>query len=300
MRVSALFVSASIASLFAALSTRDAHAEQPDATTNESAVAQRAIDRTWLYGDDARIAAPLAVVGSTQASFASTGAATREGTPFPYTYRAFNGNTAQPGGMIAVGAELGLLPRLSIAATGDVGFGGDSPAPSAGMQVGARLRLTPSSWEHLRAVASGGYVREMREGPVYDDDAKTWTPGNPNGANGAWAQLAVAGDIGRLRLAGSVHAEHVFSGGRDPVDMMVTAGASYGIAGGLRAGVEYVGQDLEEAGSPDAEGGVRHFVGPTIATQLLHERLTIALGPSVGLSDTTPRLLARGAVAYAF
>ena len=92
----------------------------------------------------------------------------------------------------------------------------------------------------------------------------------------------------------------MFADGRDAVDVMVQAGASYRIVSVLRAGVEYVGQDLEEAFNSGAEGGARHFVGPTASLQLLSDCLTASAGPAFGLSDRSPRVLGRMAVAYAF
>ena len=53
--------------------------------------------------------------------------------------------------------------------------------------------------------------------------------------------------------------------------------------GGFRAGLEWVGQDLEETFSPGAEGGARMFFGPIASLQLLRDRLTLVAGPSLGL-----------------
>jgi hypothetical protein len=68
----------------------------------------------------------------------------------------------------------------------------------------------------------------------------------------------------------------------------------------FRAGVEWVGQDLEETFEGGGDGGARHFVGPTAAVQLLQDRLTIVGGPSIGLSNGSPNVLGRLAVAYGF
>ena len=81
---------------------------------------------------------------------------------------------------------------------------------------------------------------------------------------------------------------------------MIQAGASFRIAGEVRAGVEYVGHDLEEAAATGAEGGARHFLGPTASVQLLEDRLTIVAGPSIGLSGSSPAFLGRVAAAYGF
>ena len=81
---------------------------------------------------------------------------------------------------------------------------------------------------------------------------------------------------------------------------MVKAGASYRILDWLRAGVEWVGQDLEEQFKDASEGGARHFVGPTASLHLLQDRFTLVAGPSVGLSTQSPKVLGRIAVAYGF
>ncbi len=281
-----------------------ARADEPaaaDAPKADDPSDKHAIDRTWLYVDDARVAAPLTVVGFTNVSYTDVGASpARIASPFPSTYSAFAANVAQPGGMIGVGGEVGLVPHVSVMAVGQMGVGGEAASPNAGAIAGVRFQLLPSSWTHTHLVASVGYLREAWSGPVYDGDAKRWYPGAPHGDNGAWFQAAFAGDVGRVRLASTVHGEHVFAGGKDSLDVMVQAGVAYRIAGGFRMGVEYVGQDLEEAFDAGAEGGARHFAGPTASLQLLGDRLTMVAGPSFGLSESSPRLLGRFALAYGF
>ncbi|HEY2516049.1 MAG TPA: hypothetical protein VGI39_34495 [Polyangiaceae bacterium] len=273
----------------------------PDVPPPEDEAAKHAIDRTWLYADDARVAAPLTVVAMTNVSYTDTGPSpSRIDSPYPSTYRALAGNTAQPGAMVSAGAEVGLFPRVSIYALGQMGFGSDLAGTNAGAVAGMRFLLTPPGWQHFHLAVSAGYLREAWSGPTYNDDTDTWTPASSHGNNGAWLQAAVSGDLGRARLAGTLHGEHVFADGRDALDVMVTAGASYQIVGPLRAGVEYVGQDLEEIASPGAEGGARHFAGPMVSMQLLRDRLSMVAGPAFGLSDLSPRLLGRLAVAYGF
>jgi hypothetical protein len=275
----------------------------PDQPKPDDSPGEHAIDRTWLYADDARVPAPMTVVAMTNLSYTGVGASpTRVDSPYPNTYNGFAGNTAQPGAMIGVGGEVGLIPRLSVMAMGQMGFGGvDGVAsPSAGAIAGLRLQLLPSEWQHTHLVLSGGYLREAWSGPVFNDDTGKWLPGASSGDNGAWIQAGFSGDIQRLRLATTVHGEHVFWNGRDPLDVMVSLGASYRIAGAFRLGAEYVGQDLEEIASPGAEGGARHFVGPTASMQLLQDRLTMVAGPAVGLSAYSPTFLGRIAVAYGF
>jgi hypothetical protein len=276
-----------------------AHAAEPveESAASSDDVERRAIDRTWLYTDDARIPRPLTVIASSSVSYTSVGASpTRVYSP----YSSFASNTAQPGAMMSVGGELGLVSHVSVAATGMMGVGGESSGSSFGALVGVRVSLLPESFQHLHVVVSGGYLREAWQGPIYDDDRGTWSPGNPHGDNGAWLSGAISGDIRRLRLAATVHGEHVFVDGRDPVDLMVQAGASYRLIGGFRLGAEYVGQDLEESVTPGAEQMPRHFAGPVASLQLLSDRLSIVAGPAMGLSSASPQFLGRVGASCAF
>ncbi|HEY8086930.1 MAG TPA: hypothetical protein VIF09_03775 [Polyangiaceae bacterium] len=274
---------------------------QPDVTETQDESARHRIDRTWLYADDARVAAPLTVVGMTSASYTQVGSSpSRIDSPFPSTYKSFAANTAQPGGMMTVGGEVGLFPHVSVMALGQMGFGGEASGVSGGAVAGLRVSLLPASWEHLHLVTSVGYLREAWQGPIYNEDKDTWLPPSTGGANGGWVQASISGDVDRLRMAATFHGEHVFSDGRDPLDVMVQLGASYRVAGHFRAGLEYVGQDLEEVAKSSAEGGARHFAGPIMSLQLLGDRMSIVAGPAFGLSDLSPRLLGRMAVAYGF
>jgi hypothetical protein len=253
------------------------------------------IDRTWLYLDDAKIPAPLKVIAMVNASYTNVGSPTRLGT-----YNALALNTGQPGAMIGVGGEIGLLSHVSIMAVVDVIAGGQGPSPSAGLVTGLRVQAFPNAWKNTHLVVSAGYLREAWQGATYNDDTGKWSPAKPYGDSGVWAQAAFSQDVSRLRLGAVVHVEHVFADGRDPLDVMVQAGASCQVVGGFRLGAEYVGQDLEEAVSASAEGGVRHFLGPTASIQLLRDRLSIVAGPSFGLSQRSPEVLGRAAAAFGF
>jgi hypothetical protein len=266
--------------------------------------ARRAIDRTWLYADDARVPTPLHFIATTSVSYTDVGA-----SPFrisavtvPTKYAAFDANTAQPGVMFGVGGELGLFSHVSVMALGELGLDGEN-GTNGGAVAGLRVQAFPSSWTHLRLVLSGGYLRESWEGPVYDDDTGKWNAGNPNGDNGMWLQVALAGDIGRLRLVGNLHGEHVFADGRDPLDVMVDLGATYRIVRTFRAGLEWVGQDLEETFSPGAEGGARMFFGPIASMQFWRDRISVVAGPSIGFAQASgeaPNFVGRVAASYGF
>jgi hypothetical protein len=272
-----------------------------DQTPSGEAADSHRIDRTWLYADDARVAAPMTVIGVSSVAYTDVGSsATRIASPYPSAYSQFAGNVAQPGAMLTVGGEVGLVPRFSILALGQMQAGGFGSGLNAGAIAGLRLNVTPASWNKVHLVASAGYLREAWAGPVYDDDNHTWAPARPNGDNGAWVQAAFSADVHRLRVATTFHGEHVFSTGRDPLDVMVDVGISYRIVGGFRLGAEWVGQDLEEAIHAGAEGGARQFVGPTASLQLLRERLTLVAGPAIGLTGNAPDVLGKAALSYGF
>jgi hypothetical protein len=121
------------------------------------------------------------------------------------------------------------------------------------------------------------------------------------GAWGSYTRLAASYDLGRLRLAANAHAEHVFAVGRDAVDVLVLAGVSYAVAGPLRTGVEYVGQDLEEsAASNGVEGGARHFLGPDVAIDLLRGQVQLVGGASMGVGGRSPPVMGRLAALTTF
>ena len=256
------------------------------------------IDQTWLYVDDARIPPPLKVIGTFNAAYTDAGSPTRIGGSV--VYKAMAANVAQPGALFGIGGEVGLFSHFALMTTVDVTAGGDGPTPGAGLIAGARVQAFPDAWKTSHLVVSGGYLREAWQGAIYEDDSKTWIPAKPYGDSAAWAQLAFSQDLSRVRLAATVHAEHVFAEGRDPIDVMIQAGASCLLFAGLRLGGEYVGQDLEEAASPAAEGGVRHFLGPAASLQLMHDRMTIVAGPSFGLSANSPKYLGRAAMSFGF
>jgi hypothetical protein len=224
--------------------------------------------RPWLYLDDPSVPAPMHVVAFSRATY------TKDASPT----RPFGANLARPGGVVEAGGEVGLVRGLSLGASG---FGGGDQL-GVGALAGLRFAPFDGVWQSTHAVVSGGWLHEL------------------NGSDGAWMRVSLAQDIQRLRLGATVHGEHVFAGGRDPVDVLVMAGVSYGVAGPLRAGVEYVAQDLEESAGDAAENGVRQFLGPQVALELLEKRLSIAAGPAAGLGPHSPAFSGRFALAYEY
>jgi hypothetical protein len=228
--------------------------------------------RAWLYVDDAAIPAQFHAVLGTRATLTSARSTS--------VTRPFASNLAAPGALFEIGGEVGVLPTVALAATGVTGA---DASLGAGMTAGVRIAPLAQRKSPFGLVVSGGFLRELGT------------------ANGFFGRVAGTFDVARLRLGTTLHAERVLAAGRDAVDVLVMAGASYRVFGPLRAGVEYVAQDLEGFFDPEeAEGGVRHFVGPTASLALAEERLSIVVGPALGLTYATPQLVGRAGIAYAF
>lgn len=256
---------------FAAVATT-AGVAQAEAPLSEGRGAAPIAERPWLHMQDATIPAPGAFVAATGGTYASTN---------PSVTRPFASNLAGPGGTADASVEAGVLPRLSVHATGVFGGLGTSAGASAGLVAGARFAVLAGGPGRLTLGA--GYLREL------------------GGENGAWVRAIASYDFGALRLASQLHAEKIFAPRRDEVDLMVSAGASLRLSNIVRTGVEYVAQDLEGFfDREEAEGGVRHFLGPTASMELLQKRLVISGGPAMGLSYDSPKILGRLTASYAF
>jgi hypothetical protein len=121
------------------------------------------------------------------------------------------------------------------------------------------------------------------------------------GTFGASARASASYDVGGLRVAGNLLAERAFDSIRDGVDVLVFAGASYRVVAPLRVGVEYVGQDLEEAFENEgAEGGARNFLGPDLALSFLDNRFQLIASAAVGLDQRSPPVMGRCTVLTVF
>jgi len=229
-----------------------------------------AVDRSWLYNDAARVAAPGHAIGLARATY-GTGSPTR----------AFAGNTGTAAGLLEVGGEVGLADRLSAVAIGAQGENAGGSAQTGGM-LGLRWSVLPGSVGSTQLVLSGGFIRELQ------------------GHSGAWGRLTLGYDAGRARFTTSLHGERIFTAGRDSVDMMVTAGATVSVTEIVRAGLEYVGQDLEGVLADEAEGGARHILGPVVSAALWSQRVSLVGGPALALAAGQTRALGRVAVACQF
>jgi hypothetical protein len=149
-----------------------------------------------------------------------------------------------------------------------------------GMMAGAKWAFDIA--DAASVAASAGVMREL------------------GGSYGTWARVSIGRDVGLARFGGTMHVEHVFSAGRDDLDLMISVGASYAVAGPLRLGVESLGQDLEEVSSNGVENGARWMAGPTLGLELLQRSLWIGAGPALGLTPASPRSINRFVLAYGF
>src|SRR5262245_51741188 len=260
-----LFVLAALPARGDGDSTADAVFELPDVP-----VTAPVASRPWLFNDDVALPAPL------QGKFVSRMTYSAGNSPT----RPFASNLASPGATLELGAELGVVRGVSLQLTGVRGESYTSGEGATGGQLGIRWAALAS--RSTRLVLSAGYLREL------------------SGGDGAWGRVGLEHDLGLARLALSVHGEHVFVPGRDGFDVMVTAGADMRVVGPLRAGIEYVGQDLEGLAEDDAEGGARHIVGGMLSVRLFSERLSLVGGPAVALGGPSARAIGRAAIAYAF
>lgn len=193
---------------------------------------------------------------------------------------------AHPGLVHAATVGFGATARLAPFLTGKVlqptEIGPQAGSARAGAGGGLRWQVTRPG-APLRFALAGAGQREF---------GGVWV---------LWARAAVSYDVARVRVAGNLQAEKALARGRDEIDLMMTAGVSYRAIEGLRVGAEYVAQDLEGlVDREEAEGGARHFAGPTLALDLGGGRAQFVVGPAFGLTQQSPRLLGRAAMLFAF
>lgn len=252
------------------------------------------VQRPWLYVDDPTIPAPMHVVAGLGDTLSGNDRSVS---------RAFASADDGPGAKLSASAQVGLARMLALDVTGVVGLWGASEAAPTSLHGGvgggvmAGLKFAPFDGKKLpfRLAIATGYMMDLDE------------------ASGMYARVMASYDVGRLRLAGMVHGEHVFRDGSDGIDLFATAGASVRVAPVLRVGLEYIVQDIEEAfasgNAPDAapvpgraEGGVHQFVGLTGSLELLQHRLFIDLGPALAFRPEVGQVapVGRAVVSYSF
>lgn len=190
---------------------------------------------------------------------------------------------APPGIVHALTLGYGVTARIAPFAGVEVLPGTSlSPETRTAASAGARVQLTDPRGP-FRLTLAGALMRDF------------------GGAFGGYGRLAASYDVQRLRIAGNLHAEKFAAEGRDALDVLAFAGASYRALDVLRLGVEYVGQDLEDAvEAEEAEGGAKHFLGPTAALDLGGGAVQIVGGPAFGLDARSPRAMGRVAMLVSF
>lgn len=238
--------------------------DAPEAKAKDARVT--AEERPFLYSLDPTTPSRNAFSTEYSAGLASGVAADR---PLPQTVGA-NG--------LVHGFTLGfgITDRIAPFVTGRVLQPVEQDQSSAGGgAVGLRVQVTRPGANFRLALAAAGQ-REF------------------GGTLGAWGRIAASYDIDRMRVVANMHGEKAFAKGRDEVDVMATAGVSYRALDSVRFGVEYVGQELEAPfEEEEAEGGVRHFAGPTMSLDMDKGRFQLVAGPAFGLNQQSPNLLGR-------
>ncbi len=241
------------------------------------AMASAQTDRPFVYASDARTPQQLQTLATYRLTWGGAG----NGALRPIGAAGLGA----PGFMHEFGAEVGILDRLSarvygvVSDTSSNGLGGNVSGTVGGELRG---RLWSSADRRHHVTLSVGALREL---------------------TGSLAlQLRAAGTFrfGGLTLTGDVTLERSTRNAADRVDVIVVAGASYAVRPWLRAGVEYVGQDLEALWDPDEIEGARQMAGPTVAFVSERYGLQIALGPAFGLTPQSPTAVLRAGVQYAF
>jgi hypothetical protein len=186
---------------------------------------------------------------------------------------------AGAGGSHTVG--YGLTDRLSPFASATFSQSAVLPGQlSSTVMAGARYQFTdPASPLHV--ALSGAVTHE-----------------GMSGTTGLTMLAAASLSTGPFVMAANLQADKMFAAGRDSVDLITTAGVAVRVVGGLRAGVEYVGQDLEDAFEEDLEGGARHALGPSVALDLDGGRYQLTVATGFGLNAISPTAVVRAGFTF--
>lgn len=167
-----------------------------------------------------------------------------------------------------LGAEVGLLSRLSVYADGGAvviqsGNPGQLASPFI-LDTGFHVLLTDPTSRMWRL--------SLR--PSYSYDVTAASTLNLTATLGWYYE--------NVRIVSSFQGSHTLQPGADAIDLQTTLGASYSLPLGFRVGVEGVVSDLEEIVTPGAEGGSSAFAGPTAGWE--GERFQVVAGPAFGVT----------------
>lgn len=242
-----------------------------------ASTARAQTDRPFLFANDSRT--PRALRGL--ATYRVTWGAAGNGALRPIGA----GALGQAGFLHEFGGEVGLNDRLSLRAYGvlsDPSSGGLGGPVTGTFGAELRGRLLTTADQRHQLTVSVGALREL------------------SGALALQARVVGTMRFGALRLVGDLLMERSTRRAADGVDVIVVAGASYALRPWLRAGVEYVGQDLEALWDDEEIEGARHMAGPVLALVSERHGLQLVMGPAFGLSSTSPGLVVRAGVQYTF
>jgi len=213
----------------------------------------------------------------------------REVWSLGYTFATGSGISAErpiPVDMMHAGASHTLL--LAYGLTGRL-------APFASVTISAR---EPTSGLSTTVMAGTRYQFTDPEGPLHLTVSGAVIGEGASGSAGISALAAASFDGGPICFATNLQADRVFATGRDSVDLTVSGGISYRVLSLLRLGVEYVGQDLEDAFEEDAEGGARMAAGPSAALDLDRGRYQITIASAFGLTAKSPTAVFRAGITF--
>jgi hypothetical protein len=237
------------------------------------ASAEQPVEQPFLYLTDPHGPAAHQVLAGYGLAFSSSPGAIR---PIP-------GRFDQEAVVHALSIDAGLTSRLSVFGDAMIAQAiGRTSVGAFAVEAGGRVRLTRPSDRRWSVTFKGAALLEF---------------GHDLGIVG---ELTGSYDLGRVRLAAALHAEHIFASGRDPIDLYAVAGASVRVVPILRLGLEYVVQDLEAAFENDeAEKGARHYLGPDVALSLWRSRVLVTVGVAAQAARQ-PGVLGRAALTYVY
>jgi len=147
-------------------------------------------------------------------------------------------------------------------AKAEYGFGWKRGGVPLGGLVNAnlRFRILRSKKQYIDLTVAGGYVFDYTKTHI------------------ATLQIVLGRNFGNFDLIGSTRLEFPFDSKRDPVDLIITLAASYGLSKKFRIGFEVAAEDLEGFWEEEeAEGGARFILGPSLVYRILPS-LRLSLG----------------------
>jgi hypothetical protein len=167
-----------------------------------------------------------------------------------------------------LGAEVGLLSRLSVYADGGAvviqsGNPGQLSSPFI-LDSGLQILLTSPTSRMWRLTLRPSYSYDV------------------TGASTANLTATIGWYYREFRVVSSFMASHTFLDDADTVDLQGTLGATYALPYGFRVGLEGVVSDIEEVFIPGAEGGASAFAGPTAGWEW--GRVQMVFGPAFGVT----------------